>query len=118
MGLRFTISLLGMAVACTTSAQVLAEDDDVQASENSANLEVMIDPETGEMTSDPTARRAQKTAPLDIEQPDVVMTEMPNGATKIELNDRFIRPLEVSIDENGNITNEGHSELKRVEAER
>ena len=85
----------------------------------SAGLEIMLDPETGEMLTDPekiTELKAAQKAPEAAKDQRMVMTEMDNGALKIDLGKRFIRPLTTSVDDNGELHEQGHTELQTRES--
>jgi len=88
----------------------------------SASLEAIIDPVTGELISklpqtSTNATPNNDTADNKLKQQNVVMTKMSNGATKIDFNGRFLRPLNVSVDAHGNIISHGHTMPKEVEAD-
>lgn len=85
-----------------------------------AGLEMMLDEETGEMVTDPKKLdklMALKKKPARKEKPKIVMTEMDDGAIKVDLGRRYIKPRSATVDENGNFINHGHTEFAAQEAE-
>jgi len=87
----------------------------------SASREIMIDPESGEMTNDPKMiekiKKESKTPAASAKKKKVKMTEMEGGALKVELGKDWIRSHEVSIDNQGDLSTEGHSQLQVKEAQ-
>ena len=86
-----------------------------------SNLEAIIDPETGELINKTPQASPNDTTNKDItntkaRQQNVVMTKMSNGSTKVEFNGRFLRPLNVSIDQDGELISHGHATPKEAGA--
>ena len=79
---------------------------------------VVIDPETGEISEKtPTKEEMSKfklndqNSAINIPSNEMKFIQMPNGRTKIELNGRFQKMVNVSIDESGNLDIGHHVEL-------
>jgi len=121
---RVIFGLLGVAALAGLSSQLLLkkanpESTTLLVKQPSAGLEIMLDSETGEMLTDPekiTKLKAAQKTPEATKSQRMVMTEMDNGALKIDLGKRFIRPLTTSVDENGELHEQGHTELQTEES--
>jgi hypothetical protein len=121
--------LLTIAVVFGTSAYHLlnkSNDDLGQelAQSQGADLEIMLDEETGEMITDPQKinkmmelKKTEKVEKAKKEKPAIVMTEMEDGAIKVDLGRRYVKPRSASIDEDGNFINEEQIELSNEEVE-
>lgn len=77
---------------------------------------VVIDPETGEIskktpTKEDVSKLNNRNSAIAIPNNEMKFIQMPNGRTKIELNGRFQKMVNVSIDESGNLDIGHHVEL-------
>ena len=130
------LGLLGVVVIAGLSTQVFNKkaEPEVANQLDSNSLDIVsskastmkIDPETGEIMTDPDKIEKLKSTPQnatteqtddkDIKNKEMKMTEMENGAIKVDLGKRYVRPNTATIDEHGNLVQHGHSELNQQES--
>ena len=123
------LGLLGVIALAVLSTQFLFKNadpiDELSQSQttNSKNATMVLDPETGEIMTDPDKIEKLKANPQSTAQnqakdknKEMKMTEMDNGALKIDLGQRYVRPNKATVDENGNLIQKGHTELDSQES--
>lgn len=115
MQLFSPIALFSVSLQVASTEPVNENNKQIGEQANS-NLQVIIDPETGQIVTDQNRlidlkKSSSTSASIALEQTEVTMTKLENGATRIDFNGRFIRPLTVSVDEDGQLTSHGHTEL-------
>lgn len=118
---RTVMQLLSSIALLSVSLQVASteteDESNSQAGEQAkSNLQVIIDPESGQIVTDQKRlidlkKSSGTAAAVPLEETEVTMTQLENGATRIDFNGRFIRPLTVSVGEDGELISHGHTEL-------
>jgi len=109
-------ALFGASLHTNAAETEIIESNKTQVEVNTKQ-EVFIDPDTGRIVTDQeTLSKLKKsstasTTSVPLEQTEVTMTKLENGATRIDFNGRFIRSLTVSVDEDGRLISHGHTEL-------
>jgi len=129
---RIFFGLLGVAVAYGLWSQFSPQEEHSSELSNElsqspgASREIMVDTESGEMINDPEKMKNIKKSnkkPVasdngeTVEKKKVKVTEMEGETLKVELGKKWIRSADVSVDEEGNLNEEGHSELQVEEAQ-
>jgi len=129
---RIFFGLLGVAVAYGLWSQFSPQGEHSSELSNElsqspgASREIMVDTESGEMINDPEKMKNIKKSnkkPVasdngeTVEKKKVKVTEMEGETLKVELGKKWIRSADVSVDEEGNLNEEGHSELQVEEAQ-
>lgn len=128
------LGLLGIVILAVISTQTIFKKNQTeladglsqnQTSTTTKSATMMLDPETGEIMTDPekidklstAAPESTTETQSEIKGTEMTMTEMDDGALKIDLGKRFIRPNRAAVDEHGNVIEQDHTELESQESE-
>ena len=109
LGLAALAAVLA-ASGCASSPEPPENAETERAASAGAGIQAVIDPETGQLTSDPEVIRSvlQARPPrpplsssdlLSTSDEGLVAVELPNGLVAVDLEGRFMAPLEVVIQE-------------------
>ena len=121
VGVACLTLLSGVANSQQAQSEGAKVAESAESSHGHLGRMVVIDPETGEISKKtPTQEEVSKfkfnnkNSAITIPNNEMKFIQMPNGRTKIELNGRFQKMVNVSIDESGNLDIGHHVELDQT----